>query len=491
MQVTTQVREAARKVEHQPEARRSDAQGARARRAAARGRGEALHRRPVDDLRAVPGPARPVARAAARAQRDHRLQPVAGGLRSRPDRADPLTLGRLSVGDQRQAANGTGRQACSRCYPGDRHCCYTARVPKLTVTVITRNEAANIDAALASVAWADEIVVVDSDSTDDTVAIARRHTDARRSRGLARLQRAEELRRVARRRTTGSCRSTPTSGSRRSSPAEIQALLAAEPAAPRLSHAARHAAISGAGSAPPTGIPTTSCGSTIAAPAHGTAAACTSRSQLERRRPGQLRARAAALSPTATSRTTSRPSIATRRWRREQMARRRPRAVDRRRRRSIRRSPSCATTSCAAASATARAGLHHLGAELVLRVPEAREAVGAASQRLAPRPRDRSDADVLPPHRHRADLARRPEPGAADGARAAGARPPDDARRAPAGELRQRAQEGLELDAAGAEDRDGSERGVAAVAAASSSCSPTSSTRTIRTASRWRRWRCR
>jgi glycosyltransferase involved in cell wall biosynthesis len=47
-------------------------------------------------------------------------------------------------------------------------------VSKLTVTVITRNEAANIEAALASVAWADEIVVVDSESTDDTVAIARR-----------------------------------------------------------------------------------------------------------------------------------------------------------------------------------------------------------------------------------------------------------------------------------------------------------------------------
>ena len=47
-------------------------------------------------------------------------------------------------------------------------------MPKVTVTVITRNEAANIDAALASVAWADEIVVVDAESTDDTAAIARR-----------------------------------------------------------------------------------------------------------------------------------------------------------------------------------------------------------------------------------------------------------------------------------------------------------------------------
>jgi (heptosyl)LPS beta-1,4-glucosyltransferase len=50
-------------------------------------------------------------------------------------------------------------------------------VPKLTVTVITRNESANLDAALASVAWADEIVVVDAESTDDTASIARRHTD--------------------------------------------------------------------------------------------------------------------------------------------------------------------------------------------------------------------------------------------------------------------------------------------------------------------------
>jgi glycosyltransferase involved in cell wall biosynthesis len=47
---------------------------------------------------------------------------------------------------------------------------------QLTVTVITRNEAANIEGALESVKWADEIVVVDSHSTDDTAAIARRYT---------------------------------------------------------------------------------------------------------------------------------------------------------------------------------------------------------------------------------------------------------------------------------------------------------------------------
>lgn len=44
----------------------------------------------------------------------------------------------------------------------------------VTATVITFNEAAHIQAALESLSWADEIIVVDSESTDDTVAIARR-----------------------------------------------------------------------------------------------------------------------------------------------------------------------------------------------------------------------------------------------------------------------------------------------------------------------------
>jgi glycosyltransferase involved in cell wall biosynthesis len=52
--------------------------------------------------------------------------------------------------------------------------CYTARVQKLSVTIITRNEEANIAAALETVSWADEVVVVDCGSTDDTAAIAAR-----------------------------------------------------------------------------------------------------------------------------------------------------------------------------------------------------------------------------------------------------------------------------------------------------------------------------
>ena len=43
---------------------------------------------------------------------------------------------------------------------------------KISATIITFNEAANIRAACESVAWADEIIVVDSGSTDETCDIA-------------------------------------------------------------------------------------------------------------------------------------------------------------------------------------------------------------------------------------------------------------------------------------------------------------------------------
>ncbi|MFQ5911993.1 MAG: glycosyltransferase family 2 protein [Nitrospinota bacterium] len=47
----------------------------------------------------------------------------------------------------------------------------------LCVTVITRNEQERIQDCLESIAWAEEIVVVDAESTDRTVEIARKFTE--------------------------------------------------------------------------------------------------------------------------------------------------------------------------------------------------------------------------------------------------------------------------------------------------------------------------
>ena len=46
-------------------------------------------------------------------------------------------------------------------------------MPKLSVTIITLNEAEHIAAAIDSAAWADEVIVVDSGSTDGTIDLAR------------------------------------------------------------------------------------------------------------------------------------------------------------------------------------------------------------------------------------------------------------------------------------------------------------------------------
>lgn len=52
----------------------------------------------------------------------------------------------------------------------------STKVP-VSVVVITKNEEKNIEACLQSAQWADEIVVVDDNSTDRTVEIARNYTD--------------------------------------------------------------------------------------------------------------------------------------------------------------------------------------------------------------------------------------------------------------------------------------------------------------------------
>lgn len=48
---------------------------------------------------------------------------------------------------------------------------------KISVTMITYNEEVNIEDALESVRWADEIVVLDSNSTDRTAEICRKYTE--------------------------------------------------------------------------------------------------------------------------------------------------------------------------------------------------------------------------------------------------------------------------------------------------------------------------
>ena len=47
-------------------------------------------------------------------------------------------------------------------------------VPTLSIAVLTKNEARRIEACLASAAFADQLLVVDSGSTDDTVALSRK-----------------------------------------------------------------------------------------------------------------------------------------------------------------------------------------------------------------------------------------------------------------------------------------------------------------------------
>jgi glycosyltransferase involved in cell wall biosynthesis len=50
-------------------------------------------------------------------------------------------------------------------------------IMSLSVIVITKNEECNIKTCLNSVAWADEIIVLDSGSTDATVEICKQYTD--------------------------------------------------------------------------------------------------------------------------------------------------------------------------------------------------------------------------------------------------------------------------------------------------------------------------
>ena len=117
----------------------------------------------------------------------YRIRPVGTGLNSRNFTKRPgFWVLFLTVTDRQATSHAPDRGADGRCLHLDSDTsgfCASpvggrlARVAKLSVVVITLNEASNINAALKSVSWADEIVVVDSGSTDDTVKLARCHTD--------------------------------------------------------------------------------------------------------------------------------------------------------------------------------------------------------------------------------------------------------------------------------------------------------------------------
>ncbi|MFK5895025.1 MAG: glycosyltransferase family 2 protein [Pseudomonadota bacterium] len=50
-------------------------------------------------------------------------------------------------------------------------------LPKISAIIITKNEENNIDDCLASIAWCNEIVIIDSGSTDNTIELCRKYTD--------------------------------------------------------------------------------------------------------------------------------------------------------------------------------------------------------------------------------------------------------------------------------------------------------------------------
>ena len=352
-----------------------------------------------------------------------------------------------------------------------------ARVPKVSVTIITQNEAAHIAAALAS-------VVVGR--RDHRRRLAAAPTTRSRSRGATpdRVIVRHWPGYVAQKNhaaATGEPRLDPVARRRRARDAGARRRdpRAARRRAGRASGSGSRASpvTSAAGFDRRTGIRTVSCDCTT--DARRMDGPQRARVGARRRRGRTACAASCGTTPTATSPIISRRSIATRRSRRRQM-----REAGRTRRTArtssaIRRWRSCATTCCAAASATARAGFDHLADERVLRAPEVREALGAARRRphngrtlIGASQLVDTRHDVLPAHRHGPHLARRPEPGAADGAWACARsgivrcswRIP---RRAAAARGRR-----ARCRPARATDRGRSARGVAAWRACSASCAP-------------------
>jgi ADP-heptose:LPS heptosyltransferase len=89
----------------------------------------------------------------------------------------PANHNALTMSVKRITVEEAPRLLNRRSGPLSRSSCGINMTQKLSVAIITYNEETNIRRTLESVKWADEIVVVDSGSTDKTVAICREYTD--------------------------------------------------------------------------------------------------------------------------------------------------------------------------------------------------------------------------------------------------------------------------------------------------------------------------
>src|SRR5262249_50890354 len=81
------------------------------------------------------------------------------------------------------ADDRTARSALPQClacgyYNANLHLMVLTVLTAITPLVITYNEASNINRTLNKLTWAQRIVIIDSGSTDDTLAIVRRYPQA-------------------------------------------------------------------------------------------------------------------------------------------------------------------------------------------------------------------------------------------------------------------------------------------------------------------------
>ncbi len=100
---------------------------------------------------------------------------------------------------------------------------------KISAYIFTYNEAEKIEAAASSVLWADEVVVVDSFSTDRTAEIASGAGRARGAGAVRGFRRPAQPGDRSLHAMTGSSAWTPTSAAPQAVRDEILALLAAGP----------------------------------------------------------------------------------------------------------------------------------------------------------------------------------------------------------------------------------------------------------------------